>query len=76
MKDWRKVAVEKGRVCPECGQPVSIRQWTEMNRLTKTTRSCWLCQYAHWSIPLNHAGGSSRRDNQDREGLDRIRGKG
>lgn len=70
--EWKKKAIAEGRVCPECGEPQSIAAWKEMNQWTPT-KHCKGCRYAHWEIPLG-AGGSSRRDNADREDLGRMRG--
>lgn len=72
---WMKKAIEEGRVCPECRQPVTKGQWRAMN-LGSEIISCWNCRYAHWQFPLRGAGGSSRLDNGDREDLNRIRGRG
>ncbi len=73
MIKWKRVAIEEGRICPDCKQPVSKAVWEDM---VKNCTHCWSCRYVHWEVPLRHAGGSARRDNQDRESLDRIRGKG
>lgn len=73
MKDWKTLAVEEGRICPDCKQPVSRATWADMVR---NNTHCWNCRYAHWEVPLRHAGGSARYDNQDREAWNRIRSKG
>jgi hypothetical protein len=69
---WMKKAIQEGRICPECKQPVSKTQWQIM---TGNGRSlpCNTCRMAHWEGKIG-SGGSSRRDNDDREALDRMRG--
>lgn len=74
MEKWKILAKAEGRICPECGCPVSRSAWKEMHRYEGKVQPCYTCLYVHWMIPLKHAGGSVMRDNQDREGLDYIRG--
>lgn len=73
---WKKKAIEEGRICPECKQPVSKKAWAFMTQFTPI-RHCGNCAYAHWADdPFRRlgAGGSARMDNADREDLDRMRG--
>ena len=70
-KDWQEKARAEGRVCPECGHPIPKAQWKEMIMYTPV-RHCLGCRYAHWEVPLG-CYGNVRRDNGDREDLDRIR---
>lgn len=70
---WKKIAKQEGRICPECKQPVSKKQWVIMNK-SKKISSCWTCRYVHWETGPIGSFGSSRRDNADRDDLVRIRG--
>lgn len=69
-KDWKSKARSDGRICPECNQPVSQDNWKDMhNRKGKLVRSCWLCRYAHWRIPLYNHCGNVFVDNAERDAI-------
>jgi uncharacterized metal-binding protein (TIGR02443 family) len=70
-KDWKIKAIAEGRVCPECNAPQTIEAWKEMTK-SVPTHHCKSCRYVHWEVPLG-CYGSVRRDNADREDLDRMR---
>lgn len=71
--NWEQVAIQEGRICPSCKQPVSKPQWKMMQR---KKQKCHTCRLAHWEIPLYSSGGSARDDNQDRDAWNRIRSQG
>jgi len=73
MKDWKPLAIQEGRICPECKQPVGKSNWKDM-QTEKGLRSCWNCRYAHWQIPINNEhSGNVESDNADREAFAYIR---
>lgn len=73
IKPWMARAIEEGHVCPKCKRPIAPKQWAAM----KPGQKCWICRYADFDSDGKKvgAGGSSVRDNQDRDAFSYEREK-
>ena len=72
MEKWKIIAIQEGRICPECKVPVAKWQWKQMN-IKGDVRHCLSCRYAHWEIPLYESRGNVYDDNADRDALISLR---